>query len=137
MRKTIFIYAIVLATAAFALEWLEYRAAIRAVSTEVYVLLIAIGFTALGIWAGHRLTRRPGPSAFAKNDAAIASLRITEREYAVLEALAAGSSNKEIARGLDVSPNTVKTHISHLYRKLEVNRRTQAVNKAKALGLIA
>ena len=61
---------------------------------------------------------------------------ITEREYAVLELLATGQANKEIARELDVSPNTVKTHVSRLYEKLEVGRRTQAVQKARMLRLI-
>ncbi len=136
MRKTIVIYAVVLAIAAFLLEWLEYRYAIRAVSTELYLLLIAAGFTILGIWAGHRLTRKHAAPGFEKNDAAISSLGITEREYAVLEQLAAGNSNKEIARTLEVSPNTVKTHITHLYEKLDVNRRTQAVQRARHLQLI-
>ena len=64
------------------------------------------------------------------------SLKVTDREYDVLTLLGEGQSNKEIARSLDISPNTVKTHIARLYEKLEVPRRAQAVQKAKELSLI-
>ena len=52
------------------------------------------------------------------------------------EALADGQSNKEIARTLAISPNTVKTHIARLYAKLEVNGRVQAIEAARSLHLI-
>ena len=68
--------------------------------------------------------------------AALKSLGVTEREFAVLELLAAGRSNKEIARDLGVSPNTIKTHILHLFEKLQVQRRTQAIQKARELRLV-
>lgn len=136
MKRTIALYALGLAAAAFALEWLEYRYAARVFTTEIYILLLAIFFTALGAWAGYRLTRRTAPGDFEKNDAALAALGITEREFQTLELLAEGQSNKEIARTLNVSPNTVKTHLARLYEKLDVQRRTQAVRKAKELALI-
>lgn len=75
-------------------------------------------------------------SIFQRNDAALASLSLTGQEIKVLERLAAGRSNKEIARDLGLSPNTVKTHVGNLYAKLEVSRRTQAVGKARELSLI-
>ena len=136
MKKIILLYALGLSAAALLLSWLEYRYVTRIYAGEVYVILIAIGFTALGGWAGWRLTRRAPAAPFEVNRAALASLRITEREHETLVALADGLSNKEIARRFDVSPNTVKTQVSSLYEKLEVSRRTQAIQKARDLTLI-
>ena len=133
---TVVVYAIVLAAAAFMLEWLEYRYTIREMGTDAYIIALAAGFVVLGIWVGARLTRPGVRAEFEKNEAAQRSLGITEREFVVLELLAAGRANKEIARELEVSPNTVKTHVSSLYGKLGVVRRTQAVDKARLLRLI-
>jgi DNA-binding CsgD family transcriptional regulator len=134
--KSVALYAVVLAAGAFALQWLEYKYVTRVFAPEFYVVLIALAFTALGIWAGHRLTPKTAAAPFARNEAAVKSLGLTDRECLMLERLAAGQSNKEIARTLDVSPNTVKTHIANLFAKLEVERRTQAVQKARELKLL-
>ena len=109
--RTIIFYALALGLAAFALQWLEYRYVTRAFSMEIYIALIAMGFIALGAWAGNRLTARPGQegAAFARNEAAIRSLGLTARECEILELLASGQSNKELARRLGISPNTVKS----------------------------
>lgn len=132
----VLIYAACLGVGAFVLQWLEYQYFIRAVSTELYIVFIAALFTALGAWVGTRLTRRPPPADFVRNDAVLKTLGVTEREVTVLELLAAGDANKEIARKLDISPNTVKTHIASLFAKLEVQRRTQAIQKARELGIL-
>jgi DNA-binding NarL/FixJ family response regulator len=136
MKRVVILYALALAAGAFLLQWLQYNYLVRAFSTEIYIGLIAIAFAGLGVWAGLRLARRPASATFEKNDAAIASLGITLREQEVLGLLAAGKSNKEIAQKLGVSPNTVKTQVASLYQKLEVQRRTQAVQKARELALI-
>lgn len=136
MAKTVALYGLLIAVAAVALEWLEYKYVTRFFATEIYIALIAVLFTGIGVWAGRRLTARKAPGPFEKNVAALASLGVTEREYEVLTLLAAGCANKEIARRLDLSPNTVKTHLARLYEKLEVERRTQAVQKARELALI-
>ncbi len=136
MKRTIFIYAGVLAASAFLLSWLEYKYVTQVFTTEIYIILIAVGFTALGVWAGYRLTQKNAANPFEKNLAALGALGITDREYEALELLAGGMSNKEIARALNVSPNTVKTHLANLYDKLEVSRRTQAIQKARDLALI-
>ncbi len=136
MVRTIFLYALALALVVGALQWLEYRYVTRAFSTEIYIVLLAVGFVALGLWAGRRLTPQPARSAFERNDAAIRSLGLSPRECEILSALAAGESNKEMARRLGISPNTVKTHIARLYEKLAVQRRIHAVEKARALALI-
>ena len=137
MKKTILLYAAGLGGAALALQWLEYRYVTKVFSTEIYIVLIALAFTALGVWAGHRLTRKTKAAPFEKNTAALAALSISPREYETLELLAVGHSNKEIARLMEVSPNTVKTHLANLYEKLDVQRRTQAIQKARELALIA
>lgn len=125
-----------LAMAVAGLEWLEYRYVTRAFSTEIYIVLLAAGFAGLGLWAGHRLTRRRAPSGFERNDAAIQSLGLTPRECEILDMLASDLSTKEMARQLRISPNTVKTHLARVYEKLEVQRRIQAINKARGLALI-
>ncbi|MCI5043708.1 MAG: response regulator transcription factor [Aquisalinus sp.] len=136
MWRTILIYAGIMAAAAFALEWLQFQHLTRAYSVEIYIILIAIAFTVLGAWVGMHLTRGPRSDSFEKNTAALASLGVSDREYEVLTLLADGQTNKEIARTLEISPNTVKTHIAKLYEKLSVQRRTQAVQKARELALI-
>jgi DNA-binding CsgD family transcriptional regulator len=136
MWRTILPYALALVVAAVALESLKFRYATRMVSTELYVFLLALGFIGLGLWAGHKLTPRPAGPGFKRNDAAIRSLGLTPRECEILERLAVGESNKEMARSLGISPNTVKTHLARLYEKLEVERRVQAIEKARSLSLI-
>lgn len=136
MWKIALLYALVLALAAAALQWLEYRYLTRAFSTELYVVFIAIGCVILGGWAGVRLTGRQRSGPFETNQKAIVSLGLTRREVDVLKLLADGQSNKEIARSLDISPNTVKTHAARIYEKLEVQSRTQAIRKARMLALI-
>lgn len=135
-KRTLMIYALVLGFAVFVWQWVESQYMARRVSTEIYILLIGIAFTVLGLWLGRMLTPERRSEAFSLNEAALSSLGITKREYAVLEQLASGQSNKEIAAALHVSPNTVKTHIARLYEKLEVGQRVQAVQKAKELQLI-
>jgi DNA-binding CsgD family transcriptional regulator len=132
----ILLYALGLALAVGALEWLEYRYLTRAFSTEIYIGLIAAGFIALGLWAGHRLTPRLVAGPFERNDAAIRSLGLTARECEILGLLASGESIKEMARTLGISPNTVKTHVARVYEKLEVQKRVQAIEKARLLALI-
>ena len=135
MIRPIILYGIGLAAAAFLLEWLNYKHLVHRWSTEFYVVCIAVICVALGIWVGNRLTARPR-EPFARNDAAIAALGLSARECEVLEMLAAGHANKVIARRLDISPNTVKTHVARVYEKLAVASRTQAVQKAQALDIL-
>ena len=94
------VYGLAMALGAFALSWLEYQYAVRLFSTEAYILGLAVGFTAMGIWVGHRLTGPRRNGEFKKNTRALESLGISEREYQVLELLAEGCTNKEIGVGL-------------------------------------
>jgi len=136
MLRTILIYGAFLALASLGLQWLQYRYLVRTYSTEVYVALVALAFLCLGVWAGAKLFRKARPAPFAPNKRVQETLRISERELEVLALLAAGRSNKEIARHLDVSPNTVKTHVAKLFAKLEVERRTEAILRARELGML-
>jgi DNA-binding CsgD family transcriptional regulator len=137
MLKTVIVYGGFLAIGTIGLHWLQFQYVARAHPGEIYVALVAVAFMGLGIWVGARLFRRPPEATpFEGNPRARAALAISERELQVLEALAAGRSNKEIANELDVSPNTVKTHVAKLFDKLEVRRRTEAILKARELGII-
>lgn len=129
-------YGAFLASGTLVLRWLDYVAVVRTRTGDVYVAVVAIVFLALGIFVGARALRDPSVMPFDGNPKAIEALKISPRELAVLHELAAGKSNKQIARALDVSPNTVKTHVARLFEKLEVQRRTEAIHHARALGIV-
>lgn len=132
------LYGLALAAGTGLLQWLDYRHLARAQSETVYIALVAIAFLGLGVWAGVKLLghRAPPAEPFDGNPQAQATLGISPREREVLELLAAGLSNKEIADQLNVSPHTVKTHVSKLFEKLDARRRTEAILKARELGLL-
>lgn len=132
-------YGALLAAGALGLQWLDYQRLARAHSGDIFVFLIALAFLVLGVLVGLRLRGKPAlPSdpAFDGNPRAVDSLGISPRELAVLQELAAGHSDKEIAARLSVSPNTVKTHVSRLFDKLGARRRTDAIHKARELGIV-
>jgi DNA-binding CsgD family transcriptional regulator len=139
MRKTILLYSVAMAALTGILKFIEYRFLIRDLSLEFYIGLVAVLFTGLGVWVGLRLTRRKVVIAnpdFKLNEAELQRLGVSKRDYEVLELMAQGLSNQEIADKLFVSLNTVKTHSSNLFIKLDARRRTQAVRRAKELGLL-
>lgn len=140
MKRIILIYGLSLAVLIFVLKFIEYRFLVRDLSLEFYIGAIAIFFTMLGVWAGLKLTKKKTiiitNPAYQFDQSRLDSLSISKREYEVLELMAKGLSNQEIADKLFVSLNTIKTHSSNLFLKLEVSRRTQAVQKAKELQLI-
>ncbi|MGN7831354.1 response regulator transcription factor [Pseudoxanthomonas sp. 22568] len=131
------VYGVALALAAIGLQWLDYQRLARTHWDDFYIGLIALAFLALGVFVGARLfAGRHRPPAFDGNPRAQDSLGISDRERAVLLELAAGRSNKEIARELHIAPSTVKTHVARLYEKLGARRRTEAVRRARELGLV-
>ena len=146
MKKHILIYGLCGGLLIVVLKLIEYRFLVVEHSLEIYGGLIAALFASVGIWLGLKLTKkketvivREVPAAappFAVNQARLQELGITRREREILELIAAGLSNREIAAKLFVSENTVKTHSSRLFDKLSAKRRTQAVQIAKDLGLI-
>ena len=136
MLRTILIYGVLLAAGTLALQWLEFQFVVRTHATETYLVLVALAFLGLGVWVGARLFRRPAAGPFVPNTQVRETLGVSDREFEVLTLLAQGRSNKEIAKELDVSPNTVKTHVASLFDKLEAKRRTEAISRARELGMI-
>lgn len=138
MTGRVLAYGTALALLALLLSSIRYFYFVRHLSTELLILLLALLFTALGLWVGRRIAARPSPvfSSQSVNKRAIACLGLTARELDVLSLMAEGCSNKEISVALYISINTVKSHVSSLLAKLEVERRTQAVRKGQLLGLI-
>jgi len=142
MWKTILLYSFILAGVTAGLKVLEYQYLIRDLSLEFYLGLVALVFTGMGVWAGLKLTKKKTlvvaqrEGIFSVNENNLKQLGISKREHEVLELIAKGLSNQEIAEKLFVSQNTVKTHLSNLFVKLDVNRRTQAIQKGKELNLI-
>lgn len=145
MTKTVLLYGLLGGALIVALKVIEYRYLVLTHSLEIYGGIVAAIFSALGIWLGLKLTKTKetvvvrevavvGP--FTRNEVRLAELGITPREFEILEALAAGHSNREIAERLIVSENTVKTHAARLFDKLQARRRTQMIQRAKEAGLI-
>jgi len=129
------------------LKWTEYRFLVIEHSIEIYGGLIAATFAVLGIWLGVKLTGRRqrvvvkevpvlAGERFVPNERKQEDLGITCRELEVLELIAQGMSNREIAEKLYVSENTVKTHSSRVFDKSGAKRRTQAVQLGKEFGLL-
>ena len=153
MKKTVLGYGILAGVLIALLKLVEYRYLVVEHSLEIYGGIIAAMFAALGIWLGLKLTKTrvvtrevhvpievrvpiPVDGPFQRNEKRLEELGITARELEILEAMAAGLSNREIAERLFVSENTVKTHANRLFTKLSAQRRTQAVQLAKEAGLI-
>ena len=137
---TVLSYGAVLSTVVVVLKYAEYRYWVRSFSSDVYIAVVAVLFTAVGIWLGSRLIASKKVvqvvAASAVDEQAIRTSGLSARELEVLQLMAEGRSNQEIADRLFISLPTVKSHSSSLFVKLEVKRRTEAVHKAKSLRII-
>jgi DNA-binding CsgD family transcriptional regulator len=131
------IYGALLAAGTLGLQWLDYQRLARVHSSDIYVFLAAAAFLALGVFVGARVIGATRPEDLDGNPKAQAALGITASEMTVLQEIAAGRSNKEIAARLNISPNTVKTHAARLFEKLGAKRRTDAVKRARDLGIVS
>lgn len=146
-NKLVFLYSILLSALLFLLKWLELKFIIISHSLDIYIGAIAVIFTVLGIWLARKLTKpkikiiereiykEKGMSA-APDQKEILRLGLSKREMEVLTLMAEGFSNEEIGGKLYLSLHTIKTHASRIFEKMDVKRRTQAVDKAKRIGLI-
>ena len=156
MKKTILLYGLLGGVLIAVLRLVEYRYLVLEHSLEIYGGIVALLFSVVGIWLGRKLTRTreklvvkevpvpvevrvpvPAGGPFVRDEGRVRELGLTPRELEILEALAAGLSNREIADRLFVSENTVKTHAARVFAKLSAKRRTQAVQLAKEAGIIA
>ncbi|MBK8586473.1 MAG: DNA-binding response regulator [Bacteroidetes bacterium] len=148
-HKATIAYSICLALLLFLLKWLELRFIIFDHAFEIYVGAIAVIFTALGIWLALKLSKPKIETVvvekevyvsknehFVLNESMVTELELSKRELEVLSLMAEGCSNQEIADRLFVSLSTVKTHNQNLFEKLDVKRRTQAIEMGKRLSLI-
>ena len=136
MWKRVVSYGAMLAAGTLVLQWLDYQRLARMHSGDIYLFLVAVAFLVLGIVLGVRVFATQAPVAFDGNPKAQAALGLSERELEVLHELAAGRSNKEIAAHLHISPNTIKTHVARLFEKLGAKRRTEAIRRARELGIV-
>jgi len=144
--RFIALYALLMAVLAFVLKWLQWKLLIQANAIDLYAGLIAVFFTILGVWIATQLLKPkiqtiivekevPLPNEADINVYELEKLKLSTREYEVLQLLTRGYSNAEIAENLFLSLSTVKTHVSNLFSKMEVKSRTQAIEKAKRLKI--
>ncbi|MBL0937800.1 MAG: response regulator transcription factor [Gemmatimonadaceae bacterium] len=152
MRRHVLLYGLAAGALIAILRMVEYRWLVVTHSFEIYGALLAVIFAGVGIWVGLRLTTPKvvveervvvrevpitgGDTPFVRDQQQVDALGVTPRELEILGLLADGLSNREIGERLFVSENTVKTHTSRLFEKLDVRRRTQAVQRGQQLGLI-
>jgi len=153
--RNLILYGLALALLLLLLQLLEFKLMIIDHATEVYITAIAIIFTGLGVWIAAKIMKpktevrtetvivekevvvyRENEASFKSNEIIIQQLGISQREMEVLQLMAEGNSNREIAEKLYLSLHTIKTHTSRLFEKLDVKRRTQAIEKAKRLNII-
>ena len=147
-NRSVLIYGASLAALLFVMKWLEWRFLIADYAVEIYAGALSIIFTSLGVWLAVKLMKPKTNTVFVEKEVIIktndfvldeqelARLGLSKRELEVLQLMAEGMSNHQIAERLFVSLNTIKTHSARVFEKLEVQRRTQAVDKAKKLRLI-
>lgn len=146
--KHIIIYGSSLALLVFLLKWMQWKFLIVDHSIDIYIGLIALFFTGLGIWMALQFTKTKVEQVVVEkkvflpaeqisiDEDAIKALNLSPREYEVLQLMAKGLSNADIAGRLYLTISTIKTHVSNLYVKMDVKRRTQAIEKAKSLRII-
>ncbi len=135
---TIIVFGSLMAILALVLHLFEYKYFIGSLSTDVYTSAVAILFTGLGLWLGyHLINRKKQTQVKTKPSKEIADeLDLNNREFEILQLIAQGHTNQEIADKLFLALPTIKTHISNLYLKLDVQSRTQAIHKAQTLELL-
>lgn len=146
--RHIALYALLMAILAFVLKWLQWKLLIQDNAIDIYIGLIAVFFTTLGVWIATQLLKPkiqtvivekevqlPVPNEDSINERELEKLKLSAREYEVLQLLTQGYSNAEIAENLFLSLSTIKTHVSNLFIKMDVKSRTQAIEKAKRLKI--
>ena len=147
MKRHVLMYGLIGGILIALLRWTEYQFLVVEHSIAIYGGLIAVTFALLGIWLGLKLTGKrqtiavkevlvPTGEPFIRDQRKREDLHITRRELEILQLIAQGLSNREIAEKLFVSQNTVKTHSSRIFDKLGARRRTQAVQLGKEFGLL-
>ena len=140
MKKTILVFSGIIVGLLALFQLSKYSMLSGSLEIEWAIGIVAVIFFVVGIYLNKRSLHKSGPNqdeASVIDEEKIESLGVSKREYEILELIAQGLSNKEIATQLFISENTVKTHVSNLFIKLDAKRRTQAIQKAKDLRIIA
>lgn len=141
------LYGFLMAVLVFTLKWLQWKFLIMDNAIDIYVGFIAVFFLLLGVWVAKQLIKPSVETVVIEKEVVVAGqspinenelqkLNLSTREYEVLQLLAQGYSNAEIAERLFLSLSTIKTHVSNLFVKMDVKSRTQAIEKAKRLNII-
>ncbi|MGV3710524.1 MAG: response regulator transcription factor [Gemmatimonas sp.] len=147
IARPILVFGLVGGALTLLLRTVEYRYLVLEHSMQMYGGLIAVIFIGFGIWLGLTLVRKPetivvkefsaaAPATFERNADGVLQSGLTPRELEILEHIARGLSNREIAEQVNLSENTVKTHSKRVFEKLNAKRRTQAVQAGKELGIL-
>ena len=113
---------------------------------EMWIIVFSIVFFAIGIVISRKMFQKEiirekeviveVPATEEIDPRQIEKLGLSKREHEILLLITEGLSNQQIADRLFISENTIKKHISNLFLKMDVERRTEAVKKAKALKVI-
>ena len=135
MKKTVLIFGSLIVALLTLFQLSKYTVLSGGAQIEYVIGIIALLFFGIGWLIHKKQTKEPLPQN-AVDYQKIERLGISKREYEILEHIASGYSNKEIAETLFVSESTIKTHASNLFVKLDVKRRTQAVQRAKELQIL-
>jgi len=145
--RHILLYSVAMGVLVFVLKWLQWKYMVTDNSTDIYIGLIALFFTALGVWVASQLAKPKVQTIVVEKEVyisqpdisidqpALDQLGLSAREFEVLQLITRGCSNAEIADKLFLSLSTVKTHVSNLFVKMDVKSRTQAVEKANRLKI--
>ena len=135
MTKLIIKYGLILFISLAAFKFLEYQFFSHKMSLEIYLIILSSIFLFIGVGAAWYFK----PNKVIEKEPEIDLEKLAEfsqREQQMLLFLSKGYTNKEIAVSLEISLNTVKTHLKKLFDKLDVSNRTQAVSEAKLLKII-
>ena len=136
MKKTVLVFSLLILAIILLFQFSKYALISNNLQTEIVIAIIAIVFFFVGVLIHKKSLQKPTLLSTEINHKKIESLEISKREYEVLQKIAEGLSNKEIANVLFISESTIKTHVSNLLVKLNAKRRTQAIQIAKSYQII-
>jgi DNA-binding NarL/FixJ family response regulator len=136
MKKTILVFTLLIVALLLLFQMSKYAMISEDFNIEIVVAIIAIVFFFVGVYINKKSLHKNAVHSNEINHNKISELEITKREYEVLQEIASGLSNKEIANKLFLSESTIKTHVSNLLVKLDAKRRTQAIQIAKDFNII-
>lgn len=110
----------------------------QASSPEIWIAVISLVFFGIGIFISRKYlpVTKTVHAPKEPDQKQVDKLGLSKREYEILQLINEGLSNQQIADKIFVSENTVKKHVSNLFFKLDVQRRTEAIRKAKELNII-